>query len=326
MFEKIRVVENHAMLLVSKRAVFMFIGFLLLMTALLMAFFLWADFDYILGRRSLAMKVGQTSISLADLKKIQQVSGARARQLSEPAFASDFFTTLLLAEGGRQAGLDRQPTFLKKIADFDAALKHSTDDETVARAAFLIEELAEACRQKILNQADEPGEAARAGTTQITPPPARVRLHLRTILASDASLVNEIMTRHAGGLSFAELNASYSVSLYRTLGGDLGWKSAADFPAGVFDRLLAVPVGSLTSAFSDENGTHIFEIIARPGEDPNASARAIREQLLRETNKRRMARAMIDLRARIDYWINPVIQVKCQVSPGAEPAGSGQNP
>ncbi|HNX75001.1 MAG TPA: peptidylprolyl isomerase [Candidatus Rifleibacterium sp.] len=326
MFEKIRVVENHAMLLVSKRAVFMFIGVLLLMTTLLMTFFLWADFDYILGRRSLAMKVGQTSISLADLKKIQQLSGIQARQLSEAAFASDFFMTLLLAEGGRQAALDRQPAFLKKIADFDAALKNSTDDETVARAAFLIEELAEAFRQKILTQADDPGEAANAGKPHIAPPPPRVRLHLRTILASDASAVAEIMNQHAGGLSFAELNASYSVSLYKSLGGDLGWKSADDFPAGVFDRLLAVPVGSISNAFSDENGTHIFEIIARPGEDPKAAERATREQLLRESNKRRMARAMIDLRSRIDYWINPVIQVKCQVSPGAEPAGSGQNP
>lgn len=308
------------MLLVSKRAVFVFIGFLLALTALLMSFFLWADFDYILGRKNLAMKVGQTSISLEDLKKIRNLSGARARQLSETAFAADMFETLLLAEGARKAGLDRDPAFVKKIADFDAALKPGNDDDTVARAAFLIEELANANLTRILNRPDDSGVAS------LTPPiqPAKVRLHLRTILASDSAMVPEILASHASGISFADLNASCSVSLYRSVNGDIGWKSAGDLPEGVFNKLLEQPAGSLTVGFADDAGTHIFEVVARPGEDPAAAARASRELQLREAKKARLTRALIELRAGIDYWINPTLQVKCQVTPGPETETSGQ--
>lgn len=321
MFEKIKVVDNHEMLLVSQRAVFVFIGFLLLMTLALMSFFLWADFDYILGRKHLAMKVGQTSISLDDLKKIQSLSGARARKVSEAVYASNFFETLLMAEGGRRAGLDRQPEFVKKIEDFDAALKNAGDEETVARAAFLIEELAAANRERILNL---PELAATASETPVTQPP-RVRLHLRTILVSDTAKIPEVLSRHASGTSFADLNGSFSVSLYKSVGGDIGWKSANDFPEGVFARLLAQPVGSLAEGFADAAGTHLFEVISRPEEDPVAASRAAREQLMREMRSKRLMRETIALRNQVDYWINPILQIKCQVSPGTDSAGSDEN-
>ncbi|MDD3148662.1 MAG: hypothetical protein PHD82_15315 [Candidatus Riflebacteria bacterium] len=325
MFEKIKVVDNHEMLLVSQRAVFVFIGFLLLMTLSLMSFFLWADFDYILGRKHLAMKVGQTSISFDDLKKIQKFSGARARKASEAAYASQLFDTLLMAEGGRRAGLDRKPEFLKKIEDFDAALKNAGDDETVIKAAFLIEELAAANRERILNLPETPGAAMPTSSPAAQPPGAGPRLHLRTILTTGPDQIPQILAMHASGSSFADLNASFSVSLYKSVGGDIGWKAENDFPEGVFTRLLALPVASLTEGFTDMAGTHLFEVVSRPEEDPAAVAGATREQLMRELKSKRLMRATIELRNQIDAWMNPVLQIKCQISPGADPADSYEN-
>ncbi|HPW59366.1 MAG TPA: peptidylprolyl isomerase [Candidatus Rifleibacterium sp.] len=324
MFEKITVIDNHEMLLVSQRAVFMFIGFLLLMTFALMSFFLWADFDSILGRKHLAMKVGQTSISLEELKKIQNVSGIRAKQLSEAAFATDFFETLLLAEGARKNGLDRKPEFQQKISDFAAAGRNDSDDDAVARAAFLIEELAEAERQHLFSQT-----AAAAGETEKVEQPGtvtpRVRLHLKTILLAEAASASEILAQHASGTSFAELNASHSISLYKGVGGDIGWKSESDLPEGVFAKLLGLAPGVLTEGFSDQAGTHLYLVSARPEEDPAVATRSLREQKLRESRKSRLMRHLIELKNSIDYWINPILQIKCQVTPGQRTADSAEN-
>ena len=320
MLEKIRVIDNHEMLLVSQRAVFAFIGLLLFLTFALMVFFLTADFDYILGRKHLAMKVGQTSITLAELKKIQQLSGSHSQKLSEAAFATFFFETLLLAEGGRAEGLDQTPEFRKKIEDFDAALKNADDDETIARAAFLIEELAAANRGRLLNAvAGKDIDIANAA-----PVAARIRLHLRTILLPDASTAEEVIKQQAEGADFAQLNASYSISLYKSVGGDIGWKTANDFPDGVFSHLLAAETGTLVSGFTDAAGHHLFEVVSRPEEDPAAAARAMREQLMREMKKKALMRHTIDLRNRLDYWINPTLQVRCQVTPASTDAATDE--
>lgn len=322
MLEKITVVDNHQMLLVSQRAVFAVIGFLLIMTLSLMSFFLLADFDYILGRKHLAMKVGQTSISLEELKKIQKISGARAQRATEAIFATEFFETLLLAEGGRKLGLDRDEEFVKKIADFDSALKNAGDDETVGRAVFLIEELAAATRNRISTLKSSVDASVVEKTTRTAP---RTRLHLRTILLPDPEQVAMVLSEQASGTAFTQLSASYSISLYKGVGGDIGWKSAQDFPEGVFARLLTQPLNSLVEGFSDEAGTHLFAVISRQDENPEIAAKAAQEQLTRELKKRRLAHYMIELHREIDYWINPALQVKCQVVTGPARTDSPEN-
>lgn len=71
MIEKINPLDDHHMILVSRRMIFTVIGALLSLTFLLMLFFLHVDFDYLLGRKDLAMKVGQTTITLEELRQIQ---------------------------------------------------------------------------------------------------------------------------------------------------------------------------------------------------------------------------------------------------------------
>ncbi|EKD81231.1 MAG: hypothetical protein ACD_39C01900G0003, partial [uncultured bacterium] len=58
MFEPKTLIDDHHMILVSRRMIFSVIGTLLALTFLLMVFFLHIDFDYLLGRKDLAMKVG----------------------------------------------------------------------------------------------------------------------------------------------------------------------------------------------------------------------------------------------------------------------------
>ncbi|MDD2998303.1 MAG: hypothetical protein PHV05_04520 [Candidatus Riflebacteria bacterium] len=310
MFEKVQVIDNHKMILVSKRAIFGFIGALLFLTTALMTFFFVADFDYILGRKDLAMKVGQTTISMSELKKIQKISGIKARQATEQAFASEFLNTLLLAEGARRLELDRKPEFTQKIADFDNALKNAGDDETMAKAVYLLEEMASTARTAAtdINIPD-------AGATGSIPPEYQppVKLHLKTILLKNAEDVARLLAEQASGTAFAQLNASWSESLYKGVGGDIGWKSAQDFPQNVFDSFLKQPLNTVIEGFTDKNGIHLFAVCSKPEKDPAHSDKVIRERLLKEAKRKRLMQYMIELRNQIYFWVNPSLQIKRQV-------------
>lgn len=316
MLEKITVFNDHHMIMVSKKAVLSFIGGLLLLTLALMTFFLYTDFDYLLGRKNLAMKVGQISISLNELTEIQKISGVRAREQNEQAFAVELFETLLLAEGGRQLGLDRQPAFIKKIHAFDAALKHSKDSETLARAVFLLEQLAEATRNHLVDNHNYDFELAALPVKTVTP---ATRLHLRTILAETVEQAETIIAQRLSGIDFETLNASWSRSLYKAVGGDIGWKTAADFPHDVFAGLEALGPGVLAEAFSDEAGTHLFEVISRPVHNAAAAERAARQAGLRDLKRRRLQTSLAELRNNIEHWVNPTLQSRCQVAVNTAP-------
>ncbi len=316
MFEKITLLDDHHMILVSRRMVFAVIGVLLGLTFLLMLFFLHVDFDYLLGRKDLAMKVGQTTITLEELRQIQAISGVQARKLDVAAFASEFFDTLLYAEGGRRLGLDRRPEFIRKIAVFDQAAAKGDANETLARAVFLIEELAAAARREVAEATYHPAELAEIKVNVPAPPQ---RLHLKTILVSDEEHAQQLLAEYEAGIAFADLNASWSRSLYRGVGGDIGWKSAGDFPADVFAKLLEVPDEKVVRGFADEAGVHLFSVAARPKIDPAQHEKAERELQLRELRRRRLMKYIVELRNSVDYWVNPVLQVRCQTvsRPGA---------
>lgn len=309
MFEKINWFDDHHMLLVSRHTVFVIIGILLTMTFSLMMFFLHIDFDSLLGRKGLAMKVGQTTISLDELRQIQAISGVKAKKLDAAAFASEFFDTLLFAEGGRRLGLDRRSDFIRKVSVFDRASRRSDDKETLARAVFLIEELAAAARQEVAEANFHPAELAEI---KVSVPAPKPRLHLKTILVADEEQAQNLQTESAEGAAFAELNASWSLSLYRGVGGDVGLKSVSDFPAGVFAKLLAESDDTLVRGFADDAGIHFFSVTARPQIDPAQHAKAERELQLRELRRRRLLKYMVELRNSLEYWVNPVLQARCQ--------------
>ncbi len=316
MFEKITLLDDHHMILVSRRMVFAVIGALLSLTFLLMLFFLHVDFDYLLGRKDLAMKVGQTTITLEELSQIQAISGVKAKKLDVAAFASEFFDTLLYAEGGRRLGLDRRPEFIRKVSVFDQAAARADDKETLSRAVFLIEELAGAARREVAEASYHPAELTAIKVNVPAPPQ---RLHLKTILVASEEESQQLLSEQEGGAVFADLNASWSRSLYRGVGGDIGWKSAGDFPAAVFEKLLAAEDDKVMHGFKDDAGVHLFAVVARPKVDPAQQEKAERELQLRELRRRRLMKYIVELRNSVDYWVNPVLQARCQTlsRPGA---------
>lgn len=323
MLEKITVFENHEMIVVSKRAIFLFIGMLLGLTILLIIFFMFTDFDYILGRKTLAMKVGQTQITLAELKLIQNVSGVKTRQMPESLFAAELLETLLLAESARISGFDKRPDFVRKTGNFDAAISNNKDSENIARAAFLMEELAEAARADIIDNHNYDFELAAAVKPAVTIKP---RLHLRTILAENAEQAQLIIKERLSGTDFAQLNASWSRSLYKSVGGDIGRKSADDFPDNLYAGLLTLEPGVLAEAFSDEAGTHLFEVISKPVMHQATAEKAAREKALRDLKRQRLQKRLNALRNEVEHWVNPVLQNRSQIANHtSEPPGKSSN-
>lgn len=301
---------GHEMILVSRTGIIGFILFLLLMTGLLMALFMFVDFDSILGRKNFAMKVGQSSISLSDFKKIKEISGNRAKKMSDQTFAQELFETLLLAEDARNKMLDQNDSFRQKVEAFDAALNKSEDDERVVKSIFLIEELAKTAIEKLLKENPLP---LTENSTESKQASEEVKLHLRTIKVSSASQAIELQAGIASGASFEELSASWSMSLYKSVGGDLGWKTEKDFPKGVFSRLLNYNGSGLIEGFSDGNDIHYFEILSKHNMRVGASENVQPDKNLRDAKSKIIFKHVVELRSKIDFWINPALQVMCQI-------------
>ena len=299
---------DHNIVLVSKTSIVGFIAFALGMTVFLMFLFTWLDFDSILGRKDLAMKVGTTSISLADFKKIKEISGDRVKNLSNQAFAAELFETLLLAEDARNNKLDENPEFNKRVNKFEQALKNSEDSEKIAKSIFLLEELAQATIQNLYQSELA---APKIEIQQKKPVQKEFKLHLRTIKVDTASEADKVKQAIASGTSFAEINASYSTSLYKAVGGDLGLKTKSDFPPGVFKKLLEQKEKQISLGFSDKTGFHFYQVIGRQ----EAIAKNKKNKLRPAINKRQILYKYItELKSEINHWINPVLLLNCGMS------------
>jgi hypothetical protein len=275
-----------------------------------MGLFMFVDFDSLLGRRHLAMKVGQTSISISDFQKIKSISGERAKAMPDQAWAEELFSTLILAEDARSRLLDQNPEIKNRVELFNSALNVGEDEERIARSVFLHEELAKASIERLLqNDADyqrlleEHQRSEKIDTTG--------RLHLRQItLTSDEELA-KVSGEIASGTSIEQINASFSVSPYRGVGGDIGWKTAGDFPEGVFNKLEKAKEGELVEGFRDESGIHLFVVIARPERKIMVS----NDKQLQQMKSRLISKHLIKLRSETEYWINPSLRVMCQIAP-----------
>ncbi len=301
---------GHEMILVSRNGIIVFIVFSLAMTGLLMGLFMFVDFDSLLGRRHLAMKVGQTSISISDFQKIKSISGERAKAMPDQAWAEELFSTLILAEDARSRLLDQNPEIKNRVELFNSALNVGEDEERIARSVFLHEELAKASIERLLkNDADyqrlleEHQRSEKIDTTG--------RLHLRQITLTSDEELTEVSGEIASGASIEQINASFSVSPYRGVGGDIGWKTAGDFPEGVFNKLEMTKEGELVEGFRDESGIHLFVVINRPERKIMLS----NEKQLQLLKNRLISKHLIKLRSETEYWINPSLRAMCQIAP-----------
>lgn len=308
---------GHEMILVSRTGVVVFILFSLVMTAVLMGLFMFVDFDSLLGRKHLAMKVGQTSISLEDFKKIKSISGSRAQAMPDQAWAEELFTTLILAEDARNHMLDQDPELKIRVETFNAALNKSEDEERVARSVFLHEELAKASINRLLqSNADYKKLLEETGRTTVAQ--SDERLHLRMFTLVSQADLEAALSSIASGATLDQINASFSVSPYRGVGGDIGWKSAADLPEEVFARLSTAEKDELVEGFRDESGIHLFAIVDRP----QTKLLVSNEKQLQQLKNKLISQHLIKLRTEIDFWINPTLRAMCQISPAPAPEPS----
>ena len=299
---------GHEMILVSRTGIIVFILFSVLMTGLLMGLFMFVDFDSILGQKHLAMKVGATTVGMTDFGRIKQISGDLARKMSDQSWAEELFTTLILAEDARNNLLDQDPELKSKSEIFNSALNSDDDEDRIARAIFLNEQLAKASINKLLKDSQEYqnllNSAPEISGEKIS------RLHLRTIQISDEDTLSLVFADIASGSTLEQINASYSQSLYRGVGGDLGWKNDEDLPEGVFARLQSTANGELVEGFRDESGIHLFAVISRSEKAKPVS----NEKQLQQLKSRLISKHLIRLKTSIDHWINPNLRGMCQIS------------
>jgi len=203
MISKIKASNDHELIRVSKKAISWFIAFLLILTFLLIVLFTTTDFDSITGLKDLALKVGETAINTNEFMTIKEVSGIRARKMSPSDFAKEFADILLLSEEGRRLGIDKEPSFKAKIADFDRLLKGASDKARIAKSVYLIEELAKLAKERILKSLKLPvNDANTESQTENLKP----RLRLKTILVKSLTSANEILKQASAGQSFKDLN------------------------------------------------------------------------------------------------------------------------
>lgn len=69
----------------------------------------------------------------------------------------------------------------------------------------------------------------------------------------------------ASGTAFAEVARQYSEAPEATAGGDLGLRSAAEYPPFFLDAVQGVPVGNVTAVLRSRVGFHILKVLEREG-------------------------------------------------------------
>lgn len=137
---------------ITQKALVNLLVALLSLTGLLMLFFVQIDFEYLFASDGVAMKVGKTVVFLGDFYEIKRSYGERGEKMSDELFAQKLLEIIMLAEEGRRLKLDRTPEFRRKIDDYDLASRHQTGTDSLQKAVFLIEELAQATRDYIIKQ------------------------------------------------------------------------------------------------------------------------------------------------------------------------------
>lgn len=296
--------------MVSKNAIIYFIVLLLILTLLLIVLFSTTDFDSLLGMKRLAIKVGETAINTNDFATIKSISGAKAQAMTPSDFANNFVDTLLLSEEGKRLGLDKTPKFIKKISEFDRLLVINSDTDKISKSVFLIEELAKATRERIIEKLPMiSSETLGINDTSNFKP----KLRLKTILVKTMSQALNVLKEASSGKSFKSLNASWSVSLYRFVGGDLGWREANDFPDGLYEKLSSLPVASLTIGMEDEYGVHIFSSASKQKNFTklNQSSTVLRAIAARKAKS--IETTIVHLKKTMNCYICPGLRSACNM-------------
>ncbi len=295
--------EAFSFISLSRRFIWGMVLLLIFLTGFLMMVFMKFDMEEFFLSDQLAIKVGGTSIRMSEFKQIKGLSAPEADSLSDQAFAGELLETLVWAEAGRDLGLDRQEKFLANIRLFDQAIALSSGPIDISKALFLIEELARTTREKVMSSAEGIPEMPPAGSAT-EPSIVPEKLHLKTILLPPGSSPTQLFLDAAAGVPFEALNASFSKSLYAPVGGDISWKTPGDLPPGVFEKIAAVPVGSISLGFTDEEGTHLFRLEARPEAGATLTRKLAQGRAVSENQKQALERFFQTMKRTVPMFIH----------------------
>jgi len=275
---------------------------LVLLTILAIGFFNRLDPEIFFGGEHLAMKVGGNVITIQQLRILKALAGPKGERMTEKAFAQELLEKLLLAEAGRKLKLDEIPAYREKVAIFDKSLPPASDPQDLSRALFLIEELSNLTKEYVYKQASKTCESpptSLASTTKYLR-----KLHLKTILAKNEIDARKVLENAAAGISFSELNASWSMFPFQGVGSDLGWVNPIDLPEGIFQKMELVPVGSTAFGFSDELGVHLFYVVAKPESKLDYSERVSATLSNWEIQTRELGKFVKSQQEEITTWVN----------------------
>jgi peptidyl-prolyl cis-trans isomerase SurA len=78
---------------------------------------------------------------------------------------------------------------------------------------------------------------------------------------------NEVLAKLKAGQDFAQLAVAYSDSSTNVDGGSLGWRSGAQLPSIVADKIPGLKVGDVTDIIRTPSGFHIFKLNDKKGGD-----------------------------------------------------------
>ena len=298
--------ETYGYYLVSRATVLGAMAAILLLTGLMMGLFLKIDLETLFAREAIALKIGQTRVSLPEFRQLKALSG-KGKELSDAAFAAELTEVFLLAEEARRFGLDRHPAFEEQVARFDRAV--ATAGEGLMRGLYLAEELARLTREHLAAAPEEGDSPVATVTPAVTPAgPTADRLQVRTLLVPDEEIALRVLREAASGSDFGRLNAAWSRSPYAPVGGDLGQVGEDDLPPGVFRALSQTPIGSLSRQFADEQGVHLFVVLDRPRISSAASDEIAGRRMREGLRRRALDHGLARLRATIPVYVHPSLR------------------
>ncbi|MBF0545927.1 MAG: hypothetical protein HQM08_15905 [Candidatus Riflebacteria bacterium] len=289
---------------------------------LLMWFFFTFEFETIFSYKKIAIKVGGTRINLSEFRIIKENSGIVVKKMSEPEFASHLSEMLLFAEYARQLGLDQLPEFQEKIRQFDLAISSGTkkfegenftetgeenQSPELLHTIFLLEELAKAAKESIqasVSNIDSCGIKGNDNSIRRR----QEMLQLRTIVVRDQEAASSVIKLSQSGISFEALNASYSVSNYTGVNGDMGLVGKDRLPEGIFELLTASKKETLIKSYQDSEGIHFFLVKDRVDQIEKFSDQIIKKNFDQSWREKALENKLSEIRKKLPVFLNPVLK------------------
>ncbi len=185
--------------------------------------------------------------------------------------------TILLAEAGKKAGLDKDPAFQKRLAFY------------MRRA------LRDAYFDKYIRDAVSEAEAKAIYDKQVAGMKPEEEVRARHILVKEESEARDIIERLARGEDFAKLAKEKSIGPSKVQGGDLGY-----FPRGRMikpfeDAAFALKVGEVSEPVKTRFGWHVIKVEDRR-KRPIPSFDSLKDQIMAPLIRQKSREVILALR------------------------------